>query len=366
MKELLSWYIGVVLFRVFTILTFMKSETRKLSARYLELSRSELESRADQAYEIYRECRVCPHACGVDRTQGQTGYCGQTDLLRVSSSVLHFGEEPPLVGTRGVGNLFITACNMRCDYCQNFQISQLWEKEAPGLERTYQSIARQMLRLQEEGAHFIGWVSPSHVVPGLLKSLVLARDRGLKIPIIYNTNAYDALPTLKLLDGVVDIYLPDLKYAHSVNAKEVSHIQEYAEFSREAVLEMYRQVGPLVLGENGLALHGLLVRHLLLPDDLAGTWETLCFIALEMSPSVSLSLMSQYRPVHKARFPLNREITLEEYESAIAMARELGFENLYLQSMATKVHNLPNFDNTENPFPLDCTQNQDNVAVWQL
>ena len=158
-----------------------------MSARYLELSQSELESRADQAYEIYRECRVCPHACGVDRTQGQTGYCGQTDLLRVSSSVLHFGEEPPLVGTRGVGNLFITACNMRCDYCQNFQISQLWEKEAPGLERTYQSIARQMLRLQEEGAHFIGWVSPSHVVPGLLKSLVLARDRGLKIPIIYNS-----------------------------------------------------------------------------------------------------------------------------------------------------------------------------------
>ena len=343
-----------------------------MSARYLEISRSELESRARQAYEIYRECRVCPHACGVDRTQGQTGYCGQTDLLSVSSSVRHFGEEPPLVGTGGVGNLFVTACNMRCDYCQNFQISQLWKKQAlptaVELERTYQSTAEQMVRLQEEGVHFIGWVSPSHVVPGLLKSLSLARDMGLKIPIIYNTNGYDALPTLKLLDGVVDIYLPDLKYAHSATAKKISHIQEYAEFSREAVLEMYRQVGPLVLGEDGLALHGLLVRHLLLPEGLAGTWETLCFIALEMSPSVSLSLMSQYRPVHKARFPLNREITIEEYESAIAMTRELGIENLYLQSMATEVHNLPDFDNMENPFPLDCPQNQENAgqAVWQL
>jgi len=336
-----------------------------LSARYLALSRSELEWRANQAYEIYRECQVCPHACRVDRTQGQTGYCGQTDLLRVSSGVRHFGEEPPLVGTGGVGNLFVTACNMRCDYCQNFQISQLWDKKVPvmGAEQSYQAVARQMVRLQEEGVHFIGWVSPSHVVPGLLKSLILAREMGLKIPIIYNSNTYDAVSTLKLLDGVVDIYLPDLKYADSSSAKEISHIPEYVEFSRQAVLEMYRQVGPLALGEDGLALHGLLVRHLLLPENLAGTWETLCFIALEMSPSVSLSLMSQYRPVHKARFPLNREITCEEYEHAITLAEELGFENLYLQSMQTAVHNLPDFDNTENPFPLDRAHNNENMQA---
>lgn len=327
---------------------------------YLELSRSELESRARQAYEIYRECQVCPHACGVDRTQGQTGYCGQTDVLRVSSSIRHFGEEPPLVGTGGVGNLFVTACNMRCDYCQNFQISQLWQKPVDTIspEKSWQATAQQMLCLQEEGAHFIGWVSPSHVVPGLLKSLSLAREMGLKIPIIYNTNGYDALPTLKLLDGVVDIYLPDLKYAHSGTAKGISHIQEYPEFSRQAVLEMYRQVGSLTLGGDGLAKRGLLVRHLLLPENLAGTWETLCFIALELSPRVPVSLMSQYRPVHKAASPLNREITGEEYEKAICMARELGFENLYLQSMETTVHNLPDFDNTANPFPLDRAHNQ--------
>jgi putative pyruvate formate lyase activating enzyme len=326
---------------------------------YLELSQSELESKAQQAYEIYKECRVCPHACGVNRTQGETGFCGQTDLLRVSSSVRHFGEEPPLVGQGGVGNLFVTSCNMRCDYCQNFQISQQWKPPLDTIspKHSYEDIARQMVRLQEEGVHFIGWVSPSHVVPGLLKSLCIARGMGLKIPIIYNTNAYDSLASLKLLEGVVDIYLPDLKYAHPSTAKEISHIKEYPEFSRHAVEEMYRQVGPLVLGEDGLAKQGLLIRHLILPEDLAGTWETLCFIALELSPSIPLSLMSQYRPVHKARSSLNREITSEEYEKAITMARDLGFENLYLQSMETAVHNLPNFDNAENPFPLDCTHN---------
>jgi putative pyruvate formate lyase activating enzyme len=338
-----------------------------LSARYLELSQPELESKAQQAYEVYRECQVCPHACGVDRTQGETGFCGQTDFLQVSSSVRHFGEEPPLVGSRGVGNLFVTGCNMRCDYCQNFQISQLWKNQADAseIEQSYQTVARQMVRLQEEGAHFIGWVSPSHVVPGLLNSLSIARERGLRIPIIYNSNGYDALPTLKLLDGVVDIYLPDLKYAHSSTAKEISHIREYPEFSRQAVLEMYRQVGPLVLNEDELAKQGVLVRHLLLPEDLAGTWETLCFIALELSPSVPLSLMSQYRPVHKAmnRPQLDREITPEEYDQAITMARELGFENLYLQSMETTLHNLPDFDNTDDPFPLDCTHNKENAET---
>jgi putative pyruvate formate lyase activating enzyme len=332
--------------------------------RYLELSQSELESRAQQAYEIYRECQICPHACGVDRTQGQTGYCGQTDLLRVSSSIRHFGEEPPLVGTRGVGNLFVTSCNMRCDYCQNFQISQLWKKpiDSVAIEQSYRSIAQQMIRLQEEGVHFIGWVSPSHVVPGLLKSLCIAREIGLKIPIIYNTNAYDSVATLKLLDGVIDIYLPDLKYAYSSTAKEISHINEYPEFSRQAILEMYRQVGPLTLDEKGLAKQGLLIRHLLLPEDLAGTWDTLCFIALELSSSVPLSLMSQYRPVHQAmkKSSLNRGITPEEYEKAIAMAKDLGIENLYLQSMQMAVHNLPDFNNLDNPFPLDCTHN--NIA----
>jgi putative pyruvate formate lyase activating enzyme len=196
--------------------------------------------------------------------------------------------------------------------------------------------------------------------------LSIARERGLETPIIYNTKGYDSLATLKLLDGVVDVYLPDLKYANSATAKGISHIHEYPEFSRQAVLEMYRQAGPLSLWDDGLAESGLLVRHLFLPEGLARTWGKLCFIALELSPGVPLSLMSQYRPVYKAASPLDREITREEYESGISMVRELGFESLYLQSMETAIHNLPDFDNTEHPFPLDRTYNQEKAIVEQL
>jgi putative pyruvate formate lyase activating enzyme len=192
----------------------------------------------------------------VNRSQRQTGYYGHTDLLSFSSSVRHFWEEPPLVGTGGVGNLFITACNMRCDYCQNFQISQDWQNptDTVSLEQSYQVAAEQMLRLQEDEVHFIGWVSPSHVVPGLLKILSIARERGLETPIIYNTNGYDALVTLNLLDGVVDVYLPDLKYTDSAVAKGISHIHEYPELSRQAALAMYRQIVPLNLREDDMII----------------------------------------------------------------------------------------------------------------
>ena len=336
-----------------------------MTAAYLNLSEKELQQRADQAYEIYRSCKVCPHACGIDRTDGETGFCGQEDTLHISSSVQHFGEEPPLVGSNGVGNLFVTACNLRCDYCQNYQISQEWSaktKEAKSeTQESYKKAAAAMLRLQEEGVHFIGWVSPSHVVPGLLKSLSLAREKGLRLPIIYNTNSYDALETLKLLEGVVDIYLPDLKYADHETARQLSHIKSYPEFSREAVIEMFRQVGPLSINKDGLAEKGVLVRHLVLPGQMTSTWETLCFVALEMSSSVPLSLMSQYRPVHKAASSLDRAITRDEYNQAIAWANELGFESLFLQSLESKVHNLPDFSSPNNPFPLDRTRNSLNV-----
>ena len=324
-------------------------------AVYLQFSAKELEARADIAYKIYRECKVCPHACSVNRTQGDTGFCGQSDLLKVSSCVQHFGEEIPLTGSCGVGNIFVTSCNMRCDYCQNFQISQ----ERVGKEESYAAVADEMLRLQEMGVHFIGWVSPSHVVPGLLKSLALARHRGLRLPIIYNTNAFDALPTLKLLEGIVDIFLPDLKYSDEAVAGKFSHIKNYVESSREAVLEMYRQVGPLVIDETGLARRGVLVRHLVLPNSMAGTWETLCFIALELSPKVPLSLMGQYRPTYKALdIPqLSRSVSLKEYEEAISMAQDLGFETLYIQDLQSNLHNLPDFETSENPFPLDRAHN---------
>ena len=320
-------------------------------AGYLKLSQKELQSRAEGAYALYRDCTVCPHACQVDRTQKGRGVCGQSDRLVVGAAVRHYGEEPPFTGTRGVGNIFVTSCNLRCDYCQNFQISQ----EDLGKEYSYAQVAEQMLDLQRQGAHFIGWVSPSHVVPGLLKSLARARERGLRIPIIYNTNGYDALPTLKLLDGIVDIYLPDLKYADNTVARDFSHIKNYVEHSRSAVLEMHRQVGPLTLNESGLAERGLLVRHLVLPDDHAGTWETLCFVALELSPKVPVSLMSQYQPVHKAGQDsrISRRIHSEEYEAALKMSRDLGIETVFTQDLKDQLHNLPDFSKKESPFPLD-------------
>ncbi|MCH7622762.1 MAG: radical SAM protein [Nitrospinae bacterium] len=323
----------------------------------MNLTQIELQRRATAAYDLYRDCTVCPHSCQVDRTQEGRGVCGQSDRLIVGSSVQHFGEEPPFTGTRGVGNIFVTSCNLRCDYCQNFQISQ----EGQGTEYSYAQVAEQMLGLQAQGVHFIGWVSPSHVVPGLLKSLALAREKGLRLPIIYNTNGYDALPTLKLLDGVIDIYLPDLKYAQNDVAREFSHIKNYVDHSRSAVLEMYRQVGPLTLNDSGQAERGLLVRHLVLPDNTAGTWETLCFIALELSTKVPVSLMSQYQPVYKAAKDsrISRRIYAEEYEAALKMARELGIETVFTQDLEDELHNLPDFRKSENPFPLD------RASLWE-
>ena len=322
---------------------------------YLDLTEKQLDERADAAYEIYRECRVCPNGCGVNRVEGQTGVCRQTDRLLVSAAVRHFGEEIPLTGINGVGNIFLTSCNLRCAYCQNFQISQ----DRLGVERSYADVADEMLRLQAFGVHFIGWVSPSHVVPGLLKSLAVARKKGLHLPIVYNTNAYDAVPTLKLLDGIVDIYLPDLKYADNAIAGKYSHANGYVDFSREAVLEMFRQVGPMTVDASGLAQRGLMVRHLVLPNNISGTWEVLCFVALELSKRVPLSLMSQYRPVNKApSIPeLARRVTLEEYDKALHMAADLGFETLFVQDLNSEMHNLPDFTRTENPFPLDRPHN---------
>ncbi len=329
----------------------------KMQGSYLNLTQYELEARAEAAYNLYRECSVCPHACQVDRTEEGRGVCGQGDQLVVGSAVPHFGEEPPLTGTRGVGNLFVSSCNLRCDYCQNFQISQ----ERLGLELSYRQVAEQMLHLQEQGVHFIGWVSPSHVMPGLLKSLAIARDKGLRLPIIYNSNGYDALPTLKLLDGIIDIYLPDLKYASNDVAREFSHIKHYVDHCHEAVLEMHRQVGPLTLDETGLAQKGLIVRHLVLPDNQAGTWETLCFVALELSPKVPVSLMSQYQPVNRAGDDsrISRRITADEYEEALNMARDLGLETVFTQDPEEALHNLPDFEKSENPFPLD------EASLWE-
>ena len=278
--------------------------------------------------------------------------------LRVSAIVVHHGEEPPLSGTHGIGNIFFSGCNLRCGYCQNWQISHRRHGE-----RLYtpEALALEMLRLQEQGVHHIGLVSPSHQARAVAEALRLAKAQGLGIPVVYNTNAFDTLDALRRLDGLVDIYLPDLKYADDAVAWRVSRCRDYVRRARAAILEMYRQVGNLPDREaETLARRGLIVRHLVLPGGLAGTEACLRFLAEEVSPDLWLSLMGQYNPrpllasghAHLLEpYPdLGRRLTAQEYQAAIALALELGFTRLWVQDLETAPdHGLPDFTQPE-PF----------------
>ncbi len=247
----------------------------------------------------------------------------------ISSYNLHFGEEPVLSGTKGSGTIFLTNCTLRCVFCQNYPISQL----GAGKEYTVEEMADMMLELQEAGAHNINFVTPSHFIPQILKAILIAAEKGLSIPIVYNTSGYDAVDALRLLDGVVDIYLPDIKYSDNEVAKKLSRAKSYVEINRAALKEMHRQVGDLVVDENGIAVRGLIVRHLVLPNELAGTKEAMEFLAREISPNTVVSLMSQYFPAHKAYdFPeIARTITAEEYLKAIKYMEEAGLKRGWIQ-----------------------------------
>ncbi|MFH1907481.1 MAG: radical SAM protein, partial [Chloroflexota bacterium] len=274
---------------------------------YLKLPPGELERRAAEAFEHLLCCDLCARNCGVNRRAGKMGVCRTGLRAKVSSHNPHLGEEDPLRGWRGSGTIFFTRCNLRCQYCQNHDISQT----DAGREVEPQELAAILLELQAYGCHNINFVSPSHVVAQILAALALAARAGLRLPLVYNTGGYDSMSALKLLDGVIDIYMPDMKYAHSDHASRYSVARDYPQVNRAALKEMHRQVGDLLIDENGLAQRGLLVRHLLLPDDLAGTPEILRFLAEEISPNTYLNLMDQYRPAYKAHlFPeLNRPIT---------------------------------------------------------
>ena len=295
---------------------------------YLNLLRSgELARRVRAAYEHLERCDLCAHRCGVNRRETIRGaVCRTGERAVVSSYHLHFGEEAPLVGRGGSGTIFFAWCNLRCQFCQNYEISQLGE----GSPVEPEEIAAMMLHLQREGCHNINLVSPSHVVPQILAAVWVAARAGLTTPLVYNTGGYDSPEALALLDGVIDIYMPDMKYADAATARKYSKIREYPTINRAAVKEMHRQVGDLVLDDSGLAQRGLLVRHLILPDDLAGTREVLRFLAQKISPNAYLNLMDQYRPCYKAsEFPeLNRRITREEFENAVRWAEELGLNRL--------------------------------------
>ncbi|MGC8837272.1 MAG: radical SAM protein [Anaerolineae bacterium] len=295
---------------------------------YLALHRrGELKERVERAYEVLRACTLCPRECGANRLEGPKGAACRTGVRAVVSSFNpHFGEEAPLVGRGGSGTIFFTHCNLRCEYCQNYDISQLGH----GYEVEPEDLARMMLYLQEMGCHNINLVSPTHVVPQILAGLLIAAEAGLRLPLVYNTGGYDALGTLQLLDGVVDIYMPDMKYADAEVGWKYSHVRDYPHHNQAAVREMHRQVGDLVLDEDGIARRGLLVRHLVLPEGLAGTAEIVRFLAEEISRNTYLNIMDQYRPCYRAHDlpPLNRRITRQEYEEAVRLALEAGLHRL--------------------------------------
>lgn len=282
----------------------------------------ELAALAAKAGQMLAQCCLCPRNCGVDRTQGRAGRCRTGRSAVVTGYGPHYGEEDILVGRGGSGTIFFGGCNLNCVFCQNYETSQL----ADGREVTGGELARIMLALQARGCENINLVSPSHVVPAVLDALAVAVAGGLTLPLVYNTGGYDALPTLRLLDGVVDIYMPDMKYARADVGLALSGVPDYPEVNRAAVSEMHRQVGDLKVSVEGVARRGLLVRHLVLPGDLAGTAETMRWLAQEISPRTAVNVMKQYYPCYRAREhpPLDRSITAGEWAAALKAAREAG------------------------------------------
>jgi len=288
---------------------------------YLNLTASELEKRIQGLYELASPCRLCPRECRARRAEGEKGFCRTGLKPWVASFGPHFGEERELVGRYGSGTIFFSGCNLGCVFCQNFTISQLGEGE----EISVADLARIMLRLERMGCHNVNLVTPTHQAPMILEALALARDQGLEIPLVWNCGGYESVEALKLLEGVVDIYMPDFKYGDNRVAARLSSAPDYFERACEALREMHRQVGDLVV-RNGLAVRGLLVRHLVLPHDLAGTERVLRFIRDEISPDTYVNLMAQYYPTHRAwEYPeIARRITSEEYKRALALAQSLG------------------------------------------
>ncbi len=294
------------------------------------LSQSEIEHRIEQAYQLLERCRVCPRECGVDRLKNdKIGFCRSGLNPVVSSASAHHGEEPPLSGTKGSGTIFLANCNMKCVYCQNYPISQLGN----GVEKTSAELACQMLWLQEQGCHNCNLVTPTHFMPQILKAWGLARERGFILPLVYNTSGYDSVEALRLLDGIVDIYLPDMRYSDDRVAMLYSLAPHYVAVNRAAVREMFRQVGNLELDAHDIAKRGLIIRHLVLPGGLSGTEGVMKFLAEEISKDVHISLMSQYFPAYKASEfkELSRRATTEEYEEAYRTMEQYGLENGWVQ-----------------------------------
>jgi len=290
---------------------------------YIRLYKTgELFERIDALQKLLSPCRVCPRNCGVDRLNGELGTCKAGKELQVSSAFPHFGEEPPLVGYYGSGTIFLTHCNLRCLFCQNFEISHLGEGRIVNPDE----LAEMMIRLQRRGCHNINFVTPTHYTPQIIAALPKAIEMGLEIPLVYNCGGYESVETLRLLDGIVDIYMPDFKYAHSETAKKYSKAADYFEVAKAALKEMHRQVGDLRINERGLAERGLLIRHLVMPNRVVGSEKILEFIAKEISVDSYVNIMEQYYPCYGAfdHPEINRRISMNEYLEVVNKARELG------------------------------------------
>ncbi len=306
---------------------------------YITLSRSgELEERIDRAYNLLESCTVCPRKCRVNRLDDERGFCRTGLLPVISSSGPHFGEEPPLVGYNGSGTIFITHCNLACQFCQNYDISQCGKGESVSCEK----LAGIMMYLQELGCHNINLVTPTHIVPQILKSLKIAIQDGLRIPIVYNSGGYDSVDTLRLLDGIIDIYMPDAKYGSDEIAGTLSHAPDYVRFMKAGITEMHRQVGDLVI-DKGIAVRGMIIRHLVLPENLAGTDSIMPWIAQQISRDSYVNIMNQYHPSwhtssnrRSLLFPsLCRRITSNEYHFAIQCALDSGLHRGFCESNST-------------------------------
>ncbi|MEW6108948.1 MAG: radical SAM protein [Nitrospirota bacterium] len=298
----------------------------EFKSSYSLLTEKEFSDRISRAEDILTDCTLCPRECHVDRTSGERGFCRTGDMPFVSSWGPHFGEERPLVGRYGSGTIFFGNCNLRCLFCQNYSISHLGE----GVEISYDKLSEIMISLQRSGCHNINFVTPTHQVPAILRSVKLASDNGLRVPLVYNCGGYDAVETLRILDGVVDIYMPDFKYSNPEHSNRYSEADDYPEIAKAAIKEMHRQVGDLQMDERGIATRGLLVRHLVLPQDIAGTSEVVRFIAEEISKDTYINIMDQYHPCFKAfeNPPLDRRITGREYANAIKLALDAGLKRI--------------------------------------
>jgi putative pyruvate formate lyase activating enzyme len=323
---------------------------------YLRLYQTgELKKRVEYLEKILYSCHLCPRSCGINRMKNEKGYCRSGYLPIVQSFTPHFGEEPVLVGKYGSGTIFFGNCNLKCVYCQNYYISQeLNSSQTQGI--SIEELSEIMLKLQKMGCHNVNLVSPIHFVPQIVKAIYFAIHDGFNLPIVYNTNSYESVETIKLLDEIIDIYLPDIKYGDNSMSLKYSDVKNYVEHSQSAILEMWRQVGKLTMDENGIAKRGVLIRHLILPKNIAGSYQSLKFISEKLSPEATLSIMGQYYPAYKAHlYPeINRPINEDEYEGVMEIIKSLNMEeNVFVQKLESHRYYQPDFSNKENPFTIN-------------